>query len=63
MGDRKRCEFECTQALLAGKEVVIDRFACTHHTLLTARVHICSRAMHSSASKNQHHICCMTLQV
>ncbi|KAL0051579.1 hypothetical protein WJX82_010299 [Trebouxia sp. C0006] len=25
MGDRKRCEFECTQALLAGKEVVIDR--------------------------------------
>lgn len=25
MGDRQRCEFECTQALLAGKEVVIDR--------------------------------------
>ncbi|KAL0018993.1 hypothetical protein WJX79_001369 [Trebouxia sp. C0005] len=25
MGDRQRCEFECTQALLAGKEVVVDR--------------------------------------
>lgn len=25
MGDRQRCEFECTQALLAGREVVIDR--------------------------------------
>ncbi|DBA99939.1 TPA: hypothetical protein ACH3X1_013819 [Trebouxia sp. C0004] len=25
MGDRTRCEFECMQALLAGKEVVIDR--------------------------------------
>jgi len=36
MGDRQRCEFECTQALLAGKEVVIDRFACNHHTLVTA---------------------------
>lgn len=34
MGDRQRCEFDCTQALLAGKEVVIDRFAC--HTLVTA---------------------------
>ena len=29
MGDRQRCEFECTQALLAGREVVIDRYACS----------------------------------
>ena len=27
MGDRARCEFECKQALLAGREVIIDRYA------------------------------------
>ncbi len=59
MGDRSRCEFECKQALLAGREVVIDRYfsedmSCCSICTCMRLAHIHSQRMISNYVYLQH---------